>query len=403
MPRKSNTTATKEEAKPALVPKLRFPEFRGAEGWEMTPLEKCLDYQQPTRYLVNNEHYSPAFKTPVLTAGKTFILGYTNEEDGIFRDGLPVVIFDDFTTATQFVDFPFKAKSSAMKILMAKNGADIKFMFETLQTLSFEVGAHERHWISTFAPMLVPVPIRAEQQKIASCLTSLDNLISSQARKVELLKKYKKGLLQQLLPREGETEPRLRFPEFRGDGEWERKKLGEVVQVASGQVDPKDHPYLDYPQIGSENIEASTGKFVNVRTAREKGVISGNYYFDENDVLYSKIRPALNKVAAPDFKGICSADIYPIRPANACLHRSYLMFLLLSERFLTYAIRNSERGKIPKINRDALLTFEALLPSPLEQHRIASCLSHVDAVIPALLRHKRGLMQQLFPAAEFNQ
>jgi type I restriction enzyme S subunit len=189
-----------------LVPKLRFPEFRGADAWEMTPLEKCLDYQQPTPYLVKDERYSPAFKTPVLTAGKTFILGYTNEEHGIFTDGLPVIIFDDFTTATQFVDFPFKAKSSAMKILQAKNGADIKFMFEALQTIAFEVGAHERHWISTFAPMLVPVPTPAEQQKIASCLSSVDELIAAQARKVDALKTHKKGLMQQLFPSPEEVE-----------------------------------------------------------------------------------------------------------------------------------------------------------------------------------------------------
>jgi type I restriction enzyme S subunit len=204
-----------------LVPKLRFPEFRRAEGWEMTLLEKCLGYQQPTPYLVKDERYSPIFKTPVLTAGKTFILGYTNEEHGIFREGLPVIIFDDFTTATQFVDFPFKAKSSAMKILLAKDGANIKFMFETLRNVSFEVGAHERHWISTFAPMLVPIPKTAEQQKIADCLSSLDELIAAQARKVDALKTHKKGLMQQLFPREGETQPRLRFPEFRDAGDWE--------------------------------------------------------------------------------------------------------------------------------------------------------------------------------------
>ncbi len=144
------------------MPKLRFPEFRGAEGWKQTPLGDCLDYQQPTPYLVADTKYSPAFKTPVLTAGKTFILGHTDEQHGIFSEGLPVIIFDDFTTATQFVDFPFKAKSSAMKILQAKNGADIKFMYETLQTLSYEVGAHERHWISNFAPMLLPFGGRAD-------------------------------------------------------------------------------------------------------------------------------------------------------------------------------------------------------------------------------------------------
>ena len=405
MSSKAKTTATQEEATPALVPKLRFPEFRGAGGWKQTPLEYCLDYQQPTPYLVADTKYSPAFKTPVLTAGKTFILGYTDEQNGIFSEGLPVIIFDDFTTATQFVDFPFKVKSSAMKILQAKNGADIKFMYETLQTLAYEVGAHERHWISIFAPMSVPVPNPAEQQKIAECLSSVDNLIAAQVRKVDALKTHKKGLMQQLFPMEGETQPRLRFPEFQNAGEWEEKSLGQLIEIASGQVDPKQPPYCDSPQIGSENIESHSGKLVNVKSAGDKGVISGNYAFDENDILYSKIRPALNKVAAPAFTGICSADIYPIRPADGSLLRSYLFYLLLSQDFLDYAIRNSERGKIPKINRDALVTYKTLIPSPDEQQRIASCLSGLDALITAetqkleaLKTHKKGLMQQLFPS-----
>jgi type I restriction enzyme S subunit len=187
-------------------PRLRFPEFQNAGEWENKPLSACLDYQQPTPYLVSDTNYSPAFKTPVLTAGKTFILGYTDEEHGIFSEDLPVIIFDDFTTATQFVDFPFKAKSSAMKILQAKNGANIKFMYETLQTLSYEVGAHERHWISNFAPMLVLVPKPAEQQKIAECLSSVDELIIAQARKLDALKTHKKGLMQQLFPSPQEVE-----------------------------------------------------------------------------------------------------------------------------------------------------------------------------------------------------
>jgi type I restriction enzyme S subunit len=294
-----------------------------------------------------------------------------------------------------------------MKILQAKNGADIKFMSATLQTLSYEIGAHERHWISNFAPMLVPVPKPAEQQKIAECLSSVDELIAAQARKLDALKTHKKGLMQQLFPREGETQPRLRFPEFQNTGEWVEYSLGQLIEIASGQVDPKRPPYCDSPQIGSENIKSHSGKLVNVKSAGDKGVISGNYAFDENDILYSKIRPALNKVAAPEFKGICSADIYPIRPADGSLLRSYLFYLLLSQDFLDYAIRNSERGKIPKINRDALVTYKALIPVPAEQQRIADCLTSLDNLIAAqtqtleaLKTHKQGLMQQLFPSLE---
>ncbi len=181
-------------------PRLRFPEFRGADGWEKSPLGDLLDYQQPTDYLVTDTKYSDMYKTPVLTAGKTFILGYTNEQHGIFRDNLPVIIFDDFTTATQFVDFPFKAKSSAMKILQAKNGANIKFIYEIMQMIAYEVGAHKRHWISKFAPMSILVPRPNEQQKIADCLTSVDKLIAAQTQKLVALNTHKKGLMQQFFP-----------------------------------------------------------------------------------------------------------------------------------------------------------------------------------------------------------
>lgn len=181
-----------------MAPKLRFPGFR--DEWEWTALGECLDYQQPTDYLVSATNYSDSYTVPVLTAGKTFILGYTNETNGVFSEGLPVIIFDDFTTATQFVDFPFKAKSSAMKILLARGEANIKFMYELMQMIAYEVGTHERHWISKFAPMLVLIPKTEEQQKIADCLASIDELITLESQKLDHLKLYKKGLMQQLFP-----------------------------------------------------------------------------------------------------------------------------------------------------------------------------------------------------------
>jgi type I restriction enzyme S subunit len=187
-------------ARRPLVPRLRFPEFRKAEAWDNKPLEACLDYEQPTDYLVSSTNYANTHETPVLTAGKTFILGYTNENEGVYKDNLPVIIFDDFTTACQFVNFPFKAKSSAMKMLHAKNESSTKFMYELLKIISYEVGAHERHWISKFAPMLVPIPRPKEQQKIADCLSSIDKLITLEAQKLDALKIYKKGLMQQLFP-----------------------------------------------------------------------------------------------------------------------------------------------------------------------------------------------------------
>ena len=179
-----------------LVPKLRFKEFSGE--WEEKRLGDCLDYIQPKKYIVNSTAYNDKYTTPVLTAGKTFILGYTDEIHGIFSDNLPIIIFDDFTTATKFVDFPFKVKSSAIKILLAKDNINIKFIYELMQTIKYHVGNHERHWISKFTVLNILVPTLPEQQKIASCLSSLDNLIEATQNKLKALKKHKKGLMQQL-------------------------------------------------------------------------------------------------------------------------------------------------------------------------------------------------------------
>ena len=391
-----------------LVPRLRFPEFQDAGEWKAKLLGDCLDYIQPTKYLVSSTDYDDKYPTPVLTAGKTFVLGYTNETKGIFDKNLPVIIFDDFTTASKFVDFPFKGKSSAMKILLAKKGVDIKFIYEAMQLIRYEVGVHERHWISIFSKLSVSVPTHfEEQQKIADCLSSIDALIAAQADKIDTLKTYKKGLMQRLFPREGESVPRLRFPEFRDAGGWEEQILGELVEIASGQVDPTDPMYCDKPHVGGENIESHTGRLQGMRTAKELGLISGKYSFDGRDILYSKIRPALNKVATPDFEGICSADIYPIRPSSQQLCRQYLAYLLLSDGFLKYATKNSGRSKIPKVNRESLLAYVLVIPVREEQQCIADCLTSLDALIDAhteklgaLNAHKKGLMQQLFPCLE---
>ena len=409
-----------------LVPKLRFPEFRWTGEWRLAPLNQLAKRTKKknrdetiTRVLTNSAEFGVMdqrdfFDKDIATQGN--LESYYVVELGSYvynpriSSTAPVGPISKNKVGTGVMSplytvFKFKDDGNEFYEHYFKTTGWHTYMRQASST-----GArHDRMAISSDDFMAMPMPVSspAEQQKIADCLSSLDELIAAQARKVDALKTHKKGLMQQLFPREGETQPRLRFPEFRDAGAWEPKTLGEVVEIASGQVDPTRQPYCDLPQIGSENIQSDSGKLVDVKSARDKGVISGNYAFDENDVLYSKIRPVLNKSAAPAFKGICSADIYPIRPANTGLMRIYLLYLLLSPRFLDYAISKSERGKIPKINRDDLLSFEAIIPPPLEQQRIADCLTALDTFITTatqelatLKTHKKGLMQQLFPSAE---
>jgi type I restriction enzyme S subunit len=166
--------------------------------WEEVELGKCLSFQQPTPYLVKSTEYSNSNKTPVVTAGKTFILGYTHETNGIFMENLPVIIFDDFTTASQYVNFPFKAKSSAMKILQANAGYNTKFLFELLQMIDYEIGGHGRHWISVFQNLIINCPSLIEQTKIANFLSAIDKKIAHTQTQIDKAEQWKKGLLQQM-------------------------------------------------------------------------------------------------------------------------------------------------------------------------------------------------------------
>ncbi|WP_417872489.1 restriction endonuclease subunit S [Xanthomarina gelatinilytica] len=179
---------------------IRFKKEDGSDfpDWSKKELGDLLDYIQPTKYLVRSTDYSELYKTPVITAGKTFILGYTDEADGIFKCVNPIIAFDDFTTASQFVDFDFKVKSSAMKILKAKGGMNIRFIYEAMKQIRFPVGGHQRHWISIYSQIPIKLPNIKEQNKIAELIKSIDNKIAIVLKETEDLKAYKKGLLQQM-------------------------------------------------------------------------------------------------------------------------------------------------------------------------------------------------------------
>lgn len=198
---KEKRLAEKQRQKKYLMQQLltgrkRLPGFN--KTWNTVELGEIFDYIQPTKYLVKTTDYDNAYKTPVLTAGKTFILGYTSETKDVYTN-VPVVIFDDFTTATQYVDFPFKVKSSALKILAVKDGFNIFFAYEAMQLIRFAVGGHERHWISQYSCLTIDVPETGEQSAIAQGLSTADREISLLRQDIEQEKQKKKALMQLLL------------------------------------------------------------------------------------------------------------------------------------------------------------------------------------------------------------
>lgn len=194
--------AKKQDIKQGVMQELvtgkkRLPGFEKAWVWK--ELGKILEYEQPQRYIVKSTEYSTA-GIPVLTAGKTFVLGYTTEAFGVYDKG-EVILFDDFLAISRYITFPFKVKSSAVKLLTLRDTkCCLRFIFDLMQCISFEVADHKRHWIGEYSKIFVNIPpTLSEQEAIASVLSDMDAEIVALEAKVEKMRGLKAGMMAELL------------------------------------------------------------------------------------------------------------------------------------------------------------------------------------------------------------
>ncbi len=222
-------------------------------------LGELLPFEQPTAYIVKSTDYSDAYATPVLTAGKSFILGKTNETDGIF-DQLPVIIFDDFTTATQFVNFRFKVKSSAMKILHINTDLVIpKYIFYRLQIIQFDHSTHKRYWIQSYSKIKVSIPSLDEQSRIVSRIdelfSELDKAVDTLNTTKEQLAVYRQAVLKDAfsnIPREMYKPLKLVMEEMPQNGLYKSKSFygeGNPILRIDGFYDGEVVPNYEYKRV----------------------------------------------------------------------------------------------------------------------------------------------------------
>ena len=332
-------------------------------------LKDLLDYEQPTKYIVETENYSDEYKLPVLTAGKSFVLGYTNETEGVFRGkNEPVIIFDDFTRDTKYVDFDFKVKSSAMKILHKHNKDDsLKYLHYALNNIKYVPFSHKRLWISDFSNMEIDYPSPEIQNTIATELDTIQSAIDNKKQQISLLDEAVKSEFVEMF---GDYSDKLCI-------RWNILSFDEVAKIDGNMINDFEK-YRDYPHIGIDSIEKNTGELKGYRTVAEDNVISGKYLFTSKHIIYSKIRPNLNKVALPDFDGVCSADAYPILVDEEKCNRIYLAYVMRSSFFLNYILAFASRAGMPKVNREQIRGFNLPVP-PLDlQNQFANFVHQVD-------------------------
>ena len=210
---------------------------------------------------------------------------------------------------------------------------------------------------------LIPLPPLPEQKRIVAILTDRLSTIDKARTATEAQLKAAKAL----------PAAYLREVFDRSEAQkWERKKLGEVAEIVAPQVDPKIPEYGELPHVNGENIESGTAQLLYLNTAKQEGMTSGKYMFDAGDVLYSKLRPYLRKVVLVDFKGLCSADMYPIKFDPRWLNSEFAVWLLLSDKFTSYANEASARSRMPKLNREQLFEWETSIPPLKKQKEVAA-------------------------------
>lgn len=387
------------------IPALRFPEFQNDGEWELRSLAEILNYEQPGAYIVNDTNYKKT-GTPVLTANKGFILGYTDESYGVYNN-LPVIIFDDFTTDKKFVNFPFKVKSSAIKLLTLKNKNrdDLKFIFECMKNIKFEEKEHKRYYISTYQNIKILVPKSTqEQKKIADCFVSIDKEIDATKRKLEQLKEHKKGLMQRLFPAKGKTTPELRFPEFSHRENWNIVSLGEVTEV----VNKRNKSNRTLPVYSINNVDGfipQSQQFDGMDSEARGYDISAYKIIGKHTFAYNPARINVGSIGySGDLKDILISSLYVCFKTTDIVDDTFLMCFFNSHIFNQAVECNVEGGIRSYLFYENFSRIKLAIPKLDEQKRIASCIMSIDCEIKKindkidlLETHKKGLQQQLFP------
>lgn len=410
---------------PGLVPKLRFPEFRKMQEWDTKPLNNLAQ-------LIHEKAGSKSYTLLSITAGVglvTQIEKFGREIAGDSYKNYLVIEKGDFA----YNKSSTKQHPEGQIALLEKNdrGAvpnsiftcfrvDKKAISPYFLKYPFASNIHG-NWLRNFIAVgarangalqvdskdLLSLPINypslKEQQKIADCLSSLDELITLEAQKLEVLKSHKKGLMQQLFPAEGETRPKLRFPEFWSAEEWQYQILDPYLVAFSERVSSNTKlPIYSSTRTG---LKAQKDYFDDreLENNGEYGVVPEGYFVYRHMSDDGTFKFNINKTGG----SIAVSKEYPVF-TTVDLYSEFLLYLLNGgPGFKEFALAQKKGGTRTRLYLKVLRSWEALIPSYSEQKKIAACLSTIDNHIGAqsqkiehLKSHKKGLMQQLFPVLD---
>ena len=393
------------------IPKLRFPGFTGA--WEQRKLGEILKERKERSSI--GELISVTINNGVVKADSLERKDNSSSDKSNYK----VVCKGDIAYNSMRMwqgasgYSPYNGiLSPAYTVLIPTEKVDSKFisyMFKKEKMLQqfqkYSQGLTSDTWNLKY-PMLKDIPVLFpkidEQVSIRKHLDNISSLIALHQRKLEHLQEQKKGLLQKMFPKNGETVPEVRFPGF--TDAWEQRKWVDSINISNEMVDPTTGKFDDMPHIAPGNIESFTGRILdNVKTVKEEELISGKFLFKPGDVVFGKINPQLGKYFYARVEGLTSADSYVLNGKNKNITQMFIFLLLQTRDFFKYSVSVSKRSGIPKINREELNGFKFLIPCKEEQEKIGDFFLNIDSLIALHQRKldhlelmKKGLLQQMF-------
>ncbi len=344
---------------------------------EWKKLGDLLDYEQPTSYLVNSTEYDESYNVPVLTAGQSLVLGYTNETEGIYQASKenPTIIFDDFTTSFHWIDYKFKVKSSAMKMLRPKKDVNFRYVYYAMLGINFVPGGHQRHWISKYSNFEIPIPSLSEQSRIVSILDTFTSSISNLKQQIEERRKqyeYERDLLLDLEGKEGV----------------EMKTLGEVgVFIRGNGIQKADFVEEGYSCIHYGQIHARYGFSAKEAISKiEESLYKKCKKAKTGDVILATTSEDAEGVAKP-FVWLGEEDVAVSGDAFIYHHNQigkFMGYQFLTRKFMQFKVKYATGAKVVRISGDNMAKFEIPLPPLSTQSRIVSILDTFEQSISNL-------------------
>jgi len=404
-----------------LVPKLRFAEFVGEPPWECPPLKKLAKRitQRNTqgaklRALTNSAEHGVVdqreyFDKDIATSTDNYYI--VEAGDYVYNPRISSIAPVGPISKNQIGTGVMSPLYAVFRFHSDANDFFAHYFRSShwhgyLRRVSNNGARHDRMAVTNDDLMQLPIPTPSarEQQKIADCLGSLDDLIAAEGRKLEALRRHKQALMQQLFPQEGETQPRLRFPEFRGAGDWDDKSIGDFGQVVTGSTPSTAEPTFYGGEIPFVSpIDISDLRYVEeTNTTLTEAGFKKTRPIRAGSVLFVCIGSTIGKIAQTVRDCATNQQINAVIP-NAKYSDGFVYFALsnASNRIALLAGKQA----VPIINKSLFSSARLLVPRLPEQQRIADCLTPLADLVAAETRkldmlkaHRKGLMQQLFPS-----